>query len=52
MGVFSTLTVDGWIHSVPIHYLVRGDELRIVVLGSHGASGKGTAVAVDGWIVR
>jgi len=31
VGVFSTLAVDGWIHSVPIHYLVRGDELRIVM---------------------
>ena len=31
VGVFSTLAVDGWIHSVPIHYLVRDDELRIVM---------------------
>ena len=31
VGVFSTLAVDGWIHSVPIHYLVRGDELRILM---------------------
>ena len=30
----------------------RSHAMRIVVLGSHGASGKGTAVAVDGWIVR
>ena len=30
----------------------RLHAMRIVVLGSHGASGKGTAVAVDGWIVR
>jgi hypothetical protein len=25
--------------------------MRIVVLGSHGASGTGTSIVVDGWIV-
>lgn len=29
-GVFSSITNTGWIHSVPVHFLPRDGELRIV----------------------
>jgi len=29
-GVFSTLHAGGWIHSVPVHFLFSGGEVRIL----------------------
>ena len=31
VGVLSTLDPRGWIHSVPVHFFVDGDDLRIVM---------------------
>lgn len=30
VGVFSTLHSGGWIHSVPVHFLFKDDEVRIL----------------------
>ena len=30
VGVFSSLARDGWIHSVPVHFLYRDGEVRIL----------------------
>src|SRR6185437_413980 len=29
-GVFSSLAKDGWIHSVPVHFLYTGQDIRIL----------------------
>ncbi|GIF24020.1 hypothetical protein Ate02nite_67500 [Paractinoplanes tereljensis] len=29
-GVFSTLHPDGWIHSVPVYFLVAGSEIKVL----------------------
>jgi hypothetical protein len=29
-GVLSTLSTDGWIHSVPVHFLYAANEVRIL----------------------
>ena len=31
VGVLSTLSPTGWIHSVPVHFFVDGDDVRMVV---------------------
>ena len=28
VGVFSTVSVSGWIHSVPVHFLYTDDQVR------------------------
>jgi PPOX class probable F420-dependent enzyme len=30
VGIFSSLAMDGWIHSVPVHFLYRDGEVRIL----------------------
>lgn len=30
VAVFSSLAADGWIHSVPVHFLYREGEIRIL----------------------
>jgi nitroimidazol reductase NimA-like FMN-containing flavoprotein (pyridoxamine 5'-phosphate oxidase superfamily) len=30
VGVFSTLSVNGWIHSVPVHFLYRDHQVRFL----------------------
>ena len=30
MGVFSSLSVGGWIHSVPVHFLYVEDQVRFL----------------------
>jgi PPOX class probable F420-dependent enzyme len=29
-GVFSTITADGWVHSVPVHFFYGHDEFRFI----------------------
>jgi PPOX class probable F420-dependent enzyme len=31
VGVFSSVTADGWIHSVPVHFLYRDGVVRVLV---------------------
>jgi general stress protein 26 len=33
VGVFSSLAQAGWIHSVPVHFLYTGQEIRILAGG-------------------
>ena len=30
VGVFSTVSVSGWIHSVPVHFLYTADQVRFL----------------------